>query len=84
MCIRARVLVCLCVCVSVCLCVCICGCACVFVCAFVLVCVCICVPVLAIDTRAVQQGKEDVLRWTHAAQHQTDAIQRRQQEEKEC
>ena len=56
-------------------------CACACVCALVRMYVC--VPVLAIDAGAVQQGEEDVLTRTHAAQHQTNAVQLRQQEEEE-
>ena len=41
-------------------------------------------PVLVVDARAVDQSGDKVLLRTHAAQHQTDPIQRGQQEEEEC
>ena len=47
-------------------------------------CVCtVCVPVLVVDPRAVEQGGQDVLSWTHALQYQADPVQRGQQEEDE-
>lgn len=39
------------------------------------------VPELVVNSRAVEQGREEELLRTHAAQHQADAVQRRQQEE---
>lgn len=41
------------------------------------------VPVLVVDPRAVEQGGEEVLIWTHTLKHQADPVQGRQQEEDE-